>query len=59
MGSGSCAFYAPSTFDIDDDMKAVVIDPEGDPVEKVRLAAEGCPTRAVRVEIDGDVVFPA
>ncbi|MCB1015126.1 MAG: ferredoxin [Acidimicrobiales bacterium] len=47
MGSGNCAFYAPGTFDLDADLKVVVLDPEADPVDKVRLAAEGCPTGAI------------
>jgi ferredoxin len=47
MGSGNCAFYAPATFDLDDEMKAVVIDPDGDAEERIRLAADGCPTRAI------------
>ena len=39
---------APATFDLDDDEgKAFVVDPAGDPEDKVRLAAEGCPTRAI------------
>jgi ferredoxin len=49
MGSGNCAFWAPSTFDVDDDMKAVVIDPDGDSVEKVRNAVEACPTHALAI----------
>ena len=48
MGSGNCAFHAPATFDLDDDLKAVVLDPDGDPVEKVELAVEACPTNALR-----------
>jgi ferredoxin len=47
MGSGNCSFYAPHTFDLDDEMKAIVVDPEGDPVDRIRLAADGCPTRAI------------
>jgi ferredoxin len=47
MGSGNCSFYAPDTFDLDDEMIAIVVDPAGDPEEKIRLAAEGCPTRAI------------
>jgi ferredoxin len=47
MGSGNCAFYAPATFDLDGEMKAIVIDPAGDPEERIRLAADGCPTRAI------------
>ncbi len=49
MGSGNCGFYAPATFDLDDAMKAVVLDPDGDGDERVRLAAEGCPTQAIRL----------
>jgi ferredoxin len=47
MGSGSCGFYAPATFDIDDEMKAFVIDPGGDPDERIQLAAASCPTNAI------------
>ena len=47
MGSGNCAFWAPATFDIGDDNIAFVIDPEGDQEDKIRNAAEGCPTQAI------------
>lgn len=47
MGSGNCTFYAPATFEIGDDLIAVVVDPDGDPPDKIRLAIDGCPTRAL------------
>jgi ferredoxin len=47
MGSGNCSFWAPNTFDLDDDGKSIVTDPEGDPEEKAVLAAQGCPTQAI------------
>jgi ferredoxin len=47
MGSGNCSFMAPGTFDLDDDLKAVVIDPDGDGPDAVALAADGCPTKAI------------
>jgi ferredoxin len=50
MGSGSCAFHAPGTFDLDDSMKAVVIDAAGDVESAIRLAADGCPTRSITVD---------
>ncbi|MCU0273414.1 MAG: ferredoxin [Acidimicrobiales bacterium] len=50
MGSGSCGFYAPATFDLDDALKAVVVDPAGDPAERIRMAAESCPTNAITIE---------
>jgi ferredoxin len=49
MGSGECSYHAPSTFDLDDELKSTVVDAAGDPPEKVRLAADSCPTRAITV----------
>jgi ferredoxin len=49
MGQGMCEFYAPSTFALGDDGISHVVDPEGDPEEKVVLAAQGCPTQAIAV----------
>ena len=49
MGSGNCVYWAGAVFDVADDMIAVVV---GDPdahVERVLLAAENCPTNAIRV----------
>jgi ferredoxin len=49
VGSGNCLFWAPNTFDLDDGGTAVVIDPDGDGEELARVAADGCPTRAITV----------
>ncbi|HYF45658.1 MAG TPA: ferredoxin [Acidimicrobiales bacterium] len=49
MGSGNCAFWAPATFDVGDDNVAYVLDPEGDPADKVRNAVDGCPTQAITI----------
>jgi ferredoxin len=49
MGSGNCSFWAPATFDLDDELKAIVVDPGGDADEKIRSAAEACPTHAIAV----------
>ena len=50
VGSGNCVFWAPNTFDLDDDATSVVIDPAGDPEDRIRVAAEGCPAAAISVE---------
>jgi ferredoxin len=50
MGSGNCAFWAPATFDLDDELKAIVLDAHGDPEEKVRNAIEACPTHALSLD---------
>lgn len=49
MGAGNCAFRAPATFDLDDAMLVVVLDPDGDGPSAVRLAADECPTRSITV----------
>jgi ferredoxin len=53
IGSGNCSFYAPNTFDLDDELKSVVIDPAGDTLADVRAAAEGCPVNAISIDDDG------
>ena len=48
MGSGNCTYWAGEVFDIGDDMIAVVV---GDPTaheDRVQLAIDHCPTRAIQ-----------
>jgi ferredoxin len=54
MGSGQCCWYAPNTFDQDDETIAIVIDPDGDPAEAIQSAVGGCPTQAISVVSDAD-----
>ncbi len=49
VGSGNCVFWAPGTFDLDDDGRSVVVDPSGDPDDRIRVAVEGCPSHAISV----------
>jgi ferredoxin len=49
MGSGQCCWYAPNTFDQDDDTVAIVIDPQGDPAEAIKKAADSCPAQAISI----------
>jgi ferredoxin len=52
IGSGNCAHLAPATFDLDDDLIAIVVDPAGDPPERIELAADGCPTKSITLHRD-------
>ncbi len=54
MGSAQCSWYAPNTFDQDDETIAVVIDSRGDPEDAIQNAADSCPTRAISIVTDGD-----
>lgn len=47
MGSGQCTFYAPETFDLDDLSIAIVLDEHGDGEDKIQMAIDVCPTRAI------------
>jgi ferredoxin len=49
MGSGNCAFWAPGLFELDEDGIAVVCGDVAGREEEIRLAAQNCPTRAIRL----------
>jgi ferredoxin len=53
MASGQCAFHAPNTFDIDDEMKVTVLAPgDADGIDDdhaIRAAIASCPTRALEL----------
>ena len=53
MGSGNCVFWAPGTFDLSDEGRAVVIDPGATDEERLRIAAQGCPVGAISLWRDG------
>jgi len=58
IGSAVCRATALNTFDVEDD-QCVVLDPEGDPLERILEAAERCPTQALTVYDDeGRRLFP-
>jgi ferredoxin len=51
IGSGNCVYWAPASFDLDDEGLSVPTDPAAEPLERLRVAADGCPTRAISVEV--------
>jgi ferredoxin len=58
-GNGECVAIAPDVFAFDSKNKAVVIDPEAAPREKIVEAAEACPCSAIELDDDeGKNVFP-
>jgi ferredoxin len=54
MGSGMCIVYAGNTFAHDDETKAVVVDPQGDPIDAIRNAVQACPTSAITLVTDDE-----
>jgi ferredoxin len=56
MGSGSCVFWAPATFDLSEDGHAVVIDAAATDEVCLRVAAEGCPVGAISLARGGGAI---
>jgi ferredoxin len=56
MGSGTCVFLAPETFDLSEDGHAVVLDPAATDEARLRAAAEGCPVGAISLSKGGSVL---
>jgi ferredoxin len=59
-GFGDCVSTAPDVFELDDDEKAVVIDPNGAPRDDLVDAAANCPVMAITIReaSTGEQVFP-
>lgn len=47
MGSGNCVYWAPDSFELADDGYAEALDATATPEERLRVAAQGCPTGAI------------
>jgi ferredoxin len=58
IGSGDCVDTAPNVFELDDEDKAIVIDPDGAPIEDVIAAASNCPVAAVFVVGEDGDLYP-
>jgi len=54
IGSGNCVYWAPASFELDGEGTSVPVEPPPDTLERLRVAADGCPTRAITVEVATD-----
>ncbi len=50
IGCGTCVALAGSTYKMDDDGKAVVIDETGDDPDTIQMACDACPVKAIVLE---------
>ncbi len=58
-GLGNCVALAPTVFELDDDNKAVVLNPSSVDDDILLEAAESCPYDAIIIEDDeGNQVYP-
>lgn len=60
IGAAPCVAIAGAVFQLDDEGKAIVIDPNGADEETIKLAAEACPVRAILLyeEKTGKQIYP-
>jgi ferredoxin len=58
IGSGDCVDAAPDVFQLDDEDKAVVVDPDAAPIDDVLTAAQGCPVSAIFVVGEQGDLYP-
>ena len=59
IGVGNCVAYAPTVFELDEENKAVVLDPTSVDDDTLLEAAKSCPESAILVENDeGNQLYP-
>ena len=60
VGQDMCTNIATEVFALNESLQSEVVNPEGDPEEKVLEAAENCPVSAIAVadEETGETLFP-
>jgi ferredoxin len=59
FGFGDCVDTAPGVFALDDEEKAIVLDPDADDLDLILEAAQNCPVDAIIVTDDqGDQIYP-
>ena len=54
IGAGTCVVVAPKTFDLDDELKAIVTDPKGNDEDTIIEAAKVCPVFAIILKDETD-----
>lgn len=51
IGSGQCVHWAPGVFEQDEEAISVVVDPRGEPEEKIVQAVLACPMQAISLRV--------
>ena len=59
FGFGDCVDTAPRVFALDDEEKAIVLDPDGASLDKIVEASQNCPVDAIIITAaDGSQIYP-
>lgn len=59
IGAAPCVTVAPGVFQLDEENKAYVVDPNGADAETILLAAQSCPVQAIILhDEEGNQIYP-
>ena len=59
IGAAPCVTVAPGVFQMDDENKAYIVDPNGADAETILLAAQSCPVQAIFIyDETGAQIYP-
>jgi ferredoxin len=59
FGFGDCVDTAPRVFALDDEDKAIVLDPDGASIDKIVEASQNCPVDAIIItDAEGVQIYP-
>ena len=58
IGSGDCVDTVPDVFQLDEEDKAMVVDPDGAPLDDILEAAQNCPVTAIFVIGEEGELYP-
>jgi ferredoxin len=60
IGAAPCVAIAGAVFQLDEEGKAYVVDPNGADEETIKMAAEACPVKAITLidEKTGKQIYP-
>ncbi len=60
IGAASCLAFAPETFVLDDENKALIVETSTEAEDMLLLAAQSCPTKAIIIQDTetGEQVWP-
>jgi ferredoxin len=58
IGSGDCVDAQPDVFQLDDEGKAIVLDPDAAPTDDIVEAAGNCPVTAIFVIGEAGDIYP-
>ncbi len=60
IGAASCVAFSPTTFELDGEKKAIILEGAADTEDNLMMAAQSCPTKAIILTDaeTGEVLWP-